>query len=468
MAILTYYTFAKRHKSTLQPTSGTDIDVILKDGCNTIAPVFLLEMNNKPSFNYIQYEGRFYFVTDVQYVRNNLWQIETEEDYLASWKAEIGLTDAMILYASGSAADIVDSRIPLSSPVYISHRTGYISGIDIIDGAIGAIVLSITGTGSFGNYVLQNGSNIFELMRDVDIWNSSSITDVATGLSQLCTNGNASNNLKSAIALPFLSASMTSGNLEDLYLGNYPCTNAGGNPIKGYRINDPLAKGYLDINIPWRHNDWRRHSPYTNIYIYLPLIGVAKLPADDLINDSSISVEYSINITSGDVSALIVGTNSGRFIATLSSNCAMATPFGSSNISGAKVGEAVVTGASGILGAAALSNPAGATAALFAGLAASAGQMLNASQGETSGGGGLGGGASHGLPHEVRVTCVSKDITDSQANLDSLIGKPLMARGVIGNYSGFIQTDGAQVAGDMLDSEREVINSLLDGGIYYE
>lgn len=468
MATLTYYTFSKRHKSTLQPLSGSDYDVILKDGCSLTKPVFLLEISGAPTFNYCQFEGRYYFVTDIRSVRNNLWEIECEEDYLASWKTDIGSTIAMVLYASGGRSDIVDNRIPITDAVYVSHSTGYLSGIDILDDTIGAVVLSITGTGSFGNYVLQNGSNVYELLRDIDLWTAGNIVDVATGFQQLISNGAAADNIKSAIALPIICANMTAGNLEDLYLGNYPCTNAGGSPIKGYRVSRPVGDAYATINIPWRHSDWRKHSPYTSLYLYLPLIGTCTLPVDDLVNDTSIEVQYSINITSGDISAVVVGSQSGRFIGTFSSNCAMATPFGSSNISGQKIASAAVTGASGILGAAALSNPAGATAALFAGLAGSAVGMLNASHGETSGGGGLGGGASQGLPHEIRLTSVSKDLTDTQANLDGIMGKPVMIKTTIGSYSGFVQTDGAQVAGNMLDSEREVINSLLDGGIYYE
>ena len=44
----------------------------------------------------------------------------------------------------------------------------------------------------------------------------------------------------------------------------------------------------------------------------------------------------------------------------------------------------------------------------------------------------------------------------------------VFAKALIGSYSGFVQTDGAQVAGDMLESEREAINDLLDGGFYYD
>ena len=472
MATLTYYTFAKRHKSTLQPTQGTDIEILIKDGCGTSAPIFLLENSGRPTFNYCQFEGRYYFVRDIRFVRNNIWEIECEEDYLASWKTEIGATSAFILYASGGRSDIIDSRLTLSSPVYISNSAQSLSGITITEGNQGTIILSITGIGSFGNYVMQNSTQIFELMRDAERFYRYAVNDQADPYIeaevQKLTNGSCAENLKGAISLPLLASSMTSGSLENLYLGSYPCTDENDHPIKGYKITDPLATGSATISIPWRHNDWRRHRPYTLLYLYLPLIGVIDLPVDELIGESSVVVLYSVNITSGDIAVEVRASSSNKIVATASGNCAMATPYGSANISTAKVGSAVVTGIGGILAAAAISNPVGAAAALFGGLAASAGQMLQASQGETRGASGLSGGASHGLSKVCILSSVSKELVDSQANLDDLIGKPVMGKAMIGNYSGFVQTEGAQVAGDMMDSEREIINSMLDGGIYYE
>ena len=465
---LTYYSFSKRHKSTLQPTSGTDITISLKDGVSLTNPIFLLNWSGVPSFNYCKYEDRYYFVTDIRQIRNNLWEVECEEDYLASWKTDIGNTEAYIAYASGSNANIVDTRISVTSPVYVANEASAISGITITDGNQGTIVLSITGTGSFGNYVMQNSSLIFELMRDIDNWTLFKINSIEEGLREFVTNGSCADNVKGAIALPFLSTSMTSGTLEDLYLGNYPCVDYNDHPIKGYRVVDPLATGSATVNIPWRYNDWRRHSPYTSIYLYLPLCGEITLPADDLINDASINVLYSINITSGDISVEVRGATSGRIVAIASGNCAMETPFGSANISSGKVAQAIATGAAGVIGAALAPSAVGKAAALFGGLTASAGQMLNAAHGESKGGSGLGGGASHGLTKLIVCSTVSKELTDSQANLDAVMGKPLMRKATISSYSGFVQTEGAQVSGLMNNNEREAINALLDGGIYYE
>lgn len=468
MATLTYYSFSKRHKSTLQPSSGTDIDIYLKDGCSLTKPVFVLNWSGVPSFNYCQFENRYYFVIDKVQIRNDLWEIQCEEDYLASWKSVIGATEAMILYATGGSDNIVDNRIPVTSPAYISNEPAALDGITITDGNQGTVILAITGTGSFGNYVMQNSTQLPELMRDVDNWMQFMITDPVTGFQQLCGSGQAPDNLKSALAIPILASAMTQGTLETLYLGNYPCEDSNANPIKGYRIIDPLATGHCTINIPWRHSGWQRHSPYTSLYLYLPLIGTMKLPTDDLIGEASIDVLYSINITSGDIAVEITATSSRKIIATASGNCAMACTYGSANISFGKIASAVATGAAGVAAALLAPESGGASVALFGGLASSAHQTISAMHGETSGGGGLSGGASHGLSKLCVVTCVSKDLTDTPSNLNSIMGKPVMIKTTIGSYSGFIQTDGAQVAGDMLNSEREIINSILDGGFYYD
>lgn len=471
MATLTYYSFSKRHRSTATPTGGSQIDVQLKDGTSLISPVFLLNWSGVPSFNYVQFEGRYYFVNEITSVRMDLWEIRCEEDYLASHKSDIGSTVADILYATGGSNDIIDNRIPTKSPISIGIEIQSITGFTIRDDTMGAVILSITGVGSFGTYLLKDSNDLPYLMKDVSLYSAAHVTDVVTGLQQRLSNGNIADNLKGAIALPliFNASYVSSGVASYLYLGEYPCTTANNNPTEAYHITKPILKGYVTINIPWQgRTGWLRRSPYTELYLFVPLIGCLHLPVDDLINDTSIEVAYSINVTSGDVAVLVAGTNSGLFIASASSNCAMATPYGSANISSEKVASAVITGAGGIAAAAALSNPVAALAALGGGLASSALQLLSAHQGQTSGGGGLGGGASQGLYTDVRLVSICKDLTDSPSSLNPIIGKPVMAKHTVQTYSGYVQTDGMQVAGNMLDSEREMINSLCDGGIYYE
>ena len=151
----------------------------------------------------------------------------------------------------------------------------------------------------------------------------------------------------------------------------------------------------------------------------------------------------------------------------------MSLPFGSANVSGLKTVAALAPAVGSLaavgIGAAAggIGLAAGATA-IGGGLTTSALGLATNAQGESFGGGSLSGGASQGLEKRAICYCVSRELTDSQSSLNPLIGKPVMKKDTIGNYSGFVQTGDLEIDGAMLDTEREMINSLCNGGLYYE
>lgn len=463
-----FYTFSKRKNSTKQPTgASTDFNIALKGGSSFLTPTFFLDIQSRPDFNYVEFENRYYYITDIVNSRNHLWEIHCKVDALATHKTEIGNTPALILYATGGKDDIIDTRIPTKATVTITNSTSQITGFNILDDTSGAVILSVVGTGSFGTYLLKDSTAVKELMSNVTIYTAQRVTDLVTGFQQMLSDGNIGQNIKAAIAIPIMWTPQ--GSSSALYLGDYPCTYSGGQAIEAYNLQgEYVVKGDSNISIPWGRSGWLRNAPYTEVYLYVPFIGTMTLPTNDIINNESLDVEFSINVTSGDVAVLISGHNDGRFIATASANIAMTTPYGSSNISAGKVANAVVTGSAGVLGALATSNPYTAIAALGGGLAASAGQMLNAWHGETAGGGGLGGGASHGLYKFVRCAVVKHNLTDSQANLNDIIGKPVMEKHTINSYSGFVQTDGMCVIGSMSEKEYDEINSACNKGIYFE
>lgn len=470
MANLTYYTFSKRKKSTAQPTGGTVIDVQLKSGTSLISPTFLLSMSGRPTFNYCAYEGRYYFVNDITSVRNGLWEISCSEDYLATWKSDIGGTEAVILYATGGSNDIVDQRIGVKSPLDVRSEAVLLSGdfSGFTDDREGIAIISVTGVGSFGNYLISS-TDVPELLKDIETWEASTITDVATGLQQLAMGGSAANNLKSAIYLPIILSSTANFDAPtQIKLGAYPCTS-GGNPLMGMRVNNPFLSASAVIDIPWKYSDWRRNAPYTKVFLYLPIFGLISITSSDIINETQLSILYSLNMLGGDMAFMVRGTSSGRKIATGSANIAMQSPYGSANISGGKAlsGVGVAVGSLAAVAAGVVTGGA-ATLAIGGGIAAASGGLISALGGETAGGGGLSGSAVTGLDLGIMCTTVTRDLSDSQANLNPIIGKPVMAKHTIGTYTGFVQTDGCQVAGNMMDVERENINSLCDGGIYYE
>lgn len=471
-----FYQFSKRNKSTKLPENVTYVekDVVLKDKTSVIHPVLLLQTFNAAAYNYfyIVEWNRYYFISDAVFVEQ-MWEVAGTEDYLASFKAAIGITSANVLYASGSTKSIVDSRIPVKSNILIGHTYDAVSGMTITEGS-GAIIIGITGKGSFGTYLMQDSTLISELLDGIENW-SSLITDNWTFTKQLFFGGSASDCLRSAIALPLVidGGDVSGGTAEDLSLGNYPCTDANGSNIKGYKITKPILSYGGSINIPWQSSDWKRVSNYTTIKAYFPFVGIINIPATELQNDASITYHYAINVTSGDISLEIRGTTSGNKVATASGNCAMNTAYGSTGIDTGRLTSAIATGLGTLVSIAAAAASGGASlateAAIGAGIGATALQTVEALGGNGGGSGGLGGGSSQGLDKVIHVFVIQKDLTDSQEHFNPIMGKPYMGVATIGSFAGFVQTDGFQFESNAAySSEKDMIGKLLDTGIYYE
>lgn len=476
-----FYQFSKRNKSTKLPDNVQyeEKDIVLKDKTSVTKPILLLQTFNAAAYNYFYIVdwNRYYFISDAQFIEN-MWEVAGTEDYLASHKAAIGLMPANVLYAAGSTKDIVDSRIPVKATVNYGHSTLNLGFT--LSYANMRYILGITGKGSFGCYILENESDMSELLDGIDSW-SSFITDNWTFTKQLFFGGSASECLRSALGIPISFSKSSHGTLEALSLGSYPCMDANDNPINGYKITDPILDYGGTITIPWIYNDWRNTSSYTDVCIYLPLIGLLNMPATEVKNEVGLIVDYKVNITSGDIAVEIHGSTTFKKYCTCSGNCAMPVAFGSTGIDTNKLTQAAVTGIGTI---AAVSAATGGIGSILAGieggallgntvigasLGATAMQTMQALGGNASGSAGLGGGASCALDSTCYCFVVSKELSDSQANFAPLIGKPYMGVATIGSFTGFVQTDGFQFeSAASYSSERDMINRLLDSGIYYE
>lgn len=472
-----FYQFSKRNKSTKVPLNTdtyTEVDVALKEGTSIIKPILLVQTFNACTYNYVHINdwNRYYFISDAKYV-DGMYEVACILDPLGSYKTAIGTTSCNILYATGSTKNIVDARIPVKADVLLGHNYNAVSGMTITEGS-GAVILGITGKGSFGTYLMQNSSLISELLDGIDNW-ASFITDNWTFTKQLFFGGSASECLRSAIAIPlvFGGSDVSSGSAEQLNLGNYPCVDGNGNAISGYKITKPILKYNGSINIPWQSSDWKKTAGYTTISLYLPFIGLIAVPATEVMTDSSLSVHYAINVTSGDISVEVYGATSSKKICVASGNCAMNTAYGSTGINTSKLTSAVVTGVGTLIAAASAMESGGLTwaakAAIGGGLAATAGATIGALGGSGSGSGGLGGGSNQGLDKVMHCFVTQKQLSDTQANFDPIIGKPYMGVSTPGSFSGYVQTDGFQFEDvQALSAEKDIINQLMDSGIYYE
>lgn len=460
---LTEYSFSKRKNSTATPnTAGSDATVTLKHGANIISPVFTMSSASEPVFNYCKFNNRYYFVKSKTNLRNGMWDIECIEDFLGTWKSDIGSTIAVIQYASGGRSDIIDPRIPSETDVVINGST--VEAPWTLTPLNPLLFIGVTGKGSNGIYKMASLSDIRSLLDGVDDW--ATLFQDLDCLKQLIFGGAASNNLKSVYGIPL--DLTVSGISENIVLGSYPCKTSGGTPISGERITTWLYRNNKTVSIPWHYSDWRRSLE--SIYLYVPCFGLFTLKTSELVNETQLEIYQEVSISNGDTSVQIFA--GGRMVATANSNIAVSIGYANTGVDSGKIVSGVVAGAGAVIGGAAAIVTGGASltamGAIGGGLAVAAGSIKAAEEGSAFGNASMGGSAITGAEEYIHCWSVAKQLTDSPANLDAVIGKPVFEKHTISTYSGFVQTDGASISGTMLDDEREAINQMLDRGIYYE
>lgn len=125
-----YKNSAESHRvdKTEYLTSVFSAGISLREETNIIYPTILLQYDKVPDFNYcyIEYFGRYYYVTDVTSIRNNIWQISLSVDVLMSFKDTIKTQMGNVIRQENIGNSMmVDSNIPvLGQPSIIYENFG--------------------------------------------------------------------------------------------------------------------------------------------------------------------------------------------------------------------------------------------------------------------------------------------------------------------------------------------------------
>ena len=466
MATATFYTTAKRHNSTLIPSGGESIDVILKDGSDMLTPTFKMNHSGVPNWSMMQFEGRYYFITGITSLRQDLWEIAASVDVLATYKAAIQASSQFVIYDAAANSEIIDDRLAVQTSASASINSTPVPDIS----SSGSYVLSVIGRGGTASWILPTTVNLTDLITasvddvlgTVPTTQPTVMEQIMESLSylkgvfvQMLSSGKAPEAVRSCYWMPWT----LSGQSGRIYLGDYD------SGINGERIITPLMTVGASVAIPWQASDWRRNAPYHQIYLYLPFVGVINIPPAAIMGGTSLNARYALNKLDGSLSVRVTagGLGSEREIGTYSAQTAVSIPIGSSNISPAQMFNSLVA-AGGAMAGMMAGGPAAGAGAIAALTAATRGALV----GTPSAIGGGGGGAAAG--HTLNVTCVTvfHDTNVSPDSVAAAIGTPAFAYKSLSGLSGYVQTHGASITGSMTDTEREMINSLLNGGIFIE
>ena len=481
---VTLYQFQKRKNSTLQPTAlqGVELSCELKQPTSYKNPVFTFFVEAGFEWNYLKWDSWYYFIEDVVSVRNNLFEVHCRLDVLATYKTEIGQTSAFVLYDTTANTEIIDSRLSQKTTCTVrsnGDKFAYApNAYCVVLGIVGGKV-DDDERGDTGMFAIDPADvpKLFDSIsgwfdRKLQIkepdptaahggWSFSNLDDAAEDLvhavyvmlQQLLATGKAPDCIKSAVWLP-CSPEDFFGSWQDIYLGQY------NTHVQGQLISiNTWNQRFVNLAIPWQATDWRRNAPYHNIYVYIEGVGIVSIPPNEIIGETSLFITAEMSPTGAMQYEINAGMESPRTLVRLTGQVGGSFMVGSSNINPVT---AMAGSMGGILGAA--SGVAIGGKALAGGAGSIIGAMTALQPIPHS----VGSGGGFLTNHNVKVISVFHDTNVSPGSISATIGTPSMAQKVIGSLSGFIQTKEASVNASCYDDVRAEINSLMDGGFFYE
>lgn len=472
---VSFTTASKRENSTKQLTMTSTHDCTFKNGCSMLKPTLLLELESStfPKYTAFKIEDRYYNVTDIRSVRNNLFEVSGDIDVLATYKTNILATTAYVLYDNVPNTELVDNRLPMKTSKSVSAESAACPLQ--LDG--GCYILSLTGSHDTTGVYKVSFNELASLIDDVsdildDFFPPTTPPDpddptysgidgkiryvgdifdfiaerLKTAIGNFFGSGNIPENIRECRYIPF-NRGTTLGQ-QTIYLGTYKTQTSLS------KLNTDTIVDSVSVGIPWQAADFRRRSPFTDIYLYIPYIGMTKLSSENLVGQTSVNVQYALGIRDG---SLVVTVRSGsEVLGQYHSNVAASVPVGVSNINIPRAAQSIIQGAAAV----AKNSPLG------LGLAAlSFGDSVTPN---FSCIGGLDGIAATAASQNVTCYTVFHDTIAAPNIQIATIGAPTMYPKSLGSLENYVQTLSASVDGAMTSEERTKLNNLLDSGIFIE
>ena len=525
----------KRDNSTATPaskpawfTNEITFDVKMKETTDVLSPSFILNISGHDGQNYVQAFGRYYWVTNVVTLANNLWEIQCKIDVLGSYRGHIRNTKAFVLYDSTANSELPDPRLAVRTTPTTAQETGIMPWD--FQSTSGTYFIAIEGDGDLVDQGKADGAtgvyrtdmaSIQEIGMDFDI------TELVTGLAQYTSMDvpgaaaldsafgvrtvddifNAASQYYQAnehlmailmtlmlmLFYPIMAVIGLVDAIKGLVLGGdalkhvksaywlpFDFSGVGSNKTKialgsfvdsigtSALISDPIKSTVSTVSIPWQYSDWR-NVQNTEIQIFIPLIGVINVPASAVKGHNVITLKWGINLFSGD---LAVRLQCGDVtLGTYGTNVLMPILVGDSN---PNVGNTVntIVATAGVVAASAASGGVG--TGLAAGAIAAANSGLNCIQPISTCVGGLGGGCGDALGGQIVCTTICHNTSDAPSDLINIIGTPTNVLKTLSG-SGFCQTmqahmSMAAVQGESYPTQTEVnqVDAALDSGVFLE
>ena len=464
----TFYQFAKRTNSTKRPSGGQEFGIDLKAPCNIIDPEIKIATQNDPTgynYCYLPTFSRYYWVKKWTYTEG-LWDASLTVDTLASYRDQIGNSTEYVTRSSAQYdGTISDGLYPASAKVQ-SVTTAFQGGFaETISGGffvIGFIAKTANSVGAI-TYVVMTPTNAkklsAKLLTDVS-YLSIDNAEISDSLTKVLFNPY--QYIVSCYYFPFDIAKITAHLplVSSVDVGwwsiDVPCWILGAD-------NNNLTKS-VSVGIPKHPQAVSRGGycnapPYTDYIIFLQPFGVIPLDASKLWGAATLSIQYMVDLFTGD-SILRIFTDSDQLVHETTAK--LGVPIQLSNIT-----FDIPSGSGGLLHTGIAAAFGGIRAALSGGSFSDVGNgILNAAQATNADVASKGATGSTIAFDSVPYMVARFKILVDDNNEDH--GRPLCKRVQLSTIPGYIMVDDPDIALAATAEEIDSVKSYLKNGFFYE
>lgn len=450
---LTYWlNFSKRKNSTLTPSSeGTTINVELKRETSISNPTFLIsgDVGNYVGLNYVYCLGRYYFVSDITSVRNDLFTIIGIIDVLATYKSQIGAYNCFVERASNPTAyDILVPDYSLSGVYDILDSIEEQSDLYPAFSTQGTFLLRTTGKTSsasslgISTYAVSK-ENIMEVLNflftdsNFDFLSDASVKSFFNPFQYIID----------CKWFPFVSTVFSSTN-QSIQFGWWDTG------VQGAVVTATAVQFAISMDIPESsYTDFRQYdSRYTSLKIFLPGCGLMSLNPLETGN-GRISAQYQIDIATGETLVKLYN-NTGYLLGNFSGQMSSPIALGQLNVQLMDSGKGFLGG----LGEIAKGN-------IFSGISGiieGAQTILQPTQSTNGNAGNMSSLIYNQRVKMYRIEYKTKEYPTS------VYGRPCCRNLTLSSIPGYILCANASLNIPGYSAEKDAINGYLNGGFYYE
>lgn len=308
---------------------------LFREEQNILTPSVVFEYSKVPDFNYVYIPSlsRYYFVTNVTLVRNNIYRVDLKVDVLCTYDSDIRTQIAFISRSGTSGSNTaytIDERIPLNKVLQKSvskltyagrsgmnfnpniNATDYCVVVSVVYNSASALTIS----GSKSSYD-SNLPTISNYMGYSPVIKSFAITynDWITFCDYLIRHEDDASFLVSAFMYPFIvsnDAFVTAG-LKAIYLGE----NSSG--VSGYQMQGRFGhyeRAYtytFNKRYTSSHLEFLNYEPYNKYEIYLPFYSWVSLDTREIIG-KTINIYYTNDYVNGNSQIILYNNTDNRII----------------------------------------------------------------------------------------------------------------------------------------------------------